>query len=170
MTDPRTQPPLVADERATLAGFLDWQRQTLALKCAGLTPAQLAERPVPPSAMSLLGLVRHLTENERGWFLEVLDGQDVPLLYGAGDADITGVDPEGVDAAEVTAVFDTWNAECAQSREVVARLATLDAIGKDDRGREFSARWIITHMIEEYARHNGHADFLRERIDGATGE
>jgi hypothetical protein len=158
-TPQRTEPPHRSGERATLAGFLEFQRETLAWKCAGLTDAQLLERPVAPSGLSLLGLVRHLAENERGWFREDLLGERLDPLW-PPEADFA------VDGADVAGAFAAWQAECARSRSIVERLPSLDVVGKGG----YSARWIITHMIEEYARHNGHADLIRERLDGSTGE
>ncbi|NUW41178.1 DinB family protein [Nonomuraea rhodomycinica] len=168
MSDDRIDPPLAGDERDTLAGFLDWQRDTLAWKCAGLTDEQLRLRAVPPSGMSLLGLVRHLAHVERAWFRHVLADEDVPLLWGKEtnrDADF-----DDVDEASAEEAFAAWRAEVEHAREVSADLP-LDALGKRLRhGEAYSHRFILVHMIEEYARHNGHADLLREHIDGATGE
>ncbi len=168
MTDTRPEPPAQADERTTLTAFLDFQRATLAWKCADLTDEQLRTRAVPPSSMSLLGLVRHLADVERGWFRRTLNGEAAPPLFYSDD------EPDGefdnVDSADVAEAFTTWEAECAASRDAVANAADLDASGTNRHGEEFSLRWILTHMIEEYARHNGHADLLRESIDGATGE
>jgi uncharacterized damage-inducible protein DinB len=166
-TDERPEPPLEADERATLAGFLDFQRATLAWKCAGLTDEQLRQRAVPPSSMSLIGLVRHLADVERSWFRRVFSKLDDPPLYYSDD------EPDGefdnVDTADVAEAFATWQLECAFAREAVAAAPSLEVTGSGTT-RSYSLRWIMTHMIEEYARHNGHADLLRERIDGATGE
>jgi uncharacterized damage-inducible protein DinB len=163
----RPEPPQEGDERATLAGFLDWQRATLAWKCDGLTDSQLRERAVPPSSMSLLGLVRHMIRVERGWFRVTLAGEDRAIAY----ASAPGWDEawDEVDTADVAEALAGWHAACDESRAAVAAAPSLDvtAIDGDER---FSLRWIMTHMIEEYARHNGHADLLRERIDGATGE
>jgi hypothetical protein len=164
--DTRTEPPLVADERATLTGFLQRQRETLALKCAGLTPAQLRERAVEPSGLSLLGLVRHLTEVERSWFRAVMNGEDCRPLWerpGSGETDFTAED------ADPEQTFAAWQAECAHSRAIVDAAASLDTLGHH-REDPFSLRYVLTHLIEEYARHNGHADLLRERLDGSTGE
>jgi uncharacterized damage-inducible protein DinB len=168
MTIERTEPPEVADERTTLTSFLDYQRQTLAWKCDGLTDAQLRERIVPPSSMSLLGLVRHLADVERGWFRRTLTGEDAPRMY-YSDEDPDG-DFDNVDDADVAEAFAAWRAECDRAREIVAATPTLDVTGTQRLGNKVSLRWILVHMIEEYARHNGHADLLRERIDGATGE
>jgi uncharacterized damage-inducible protein DinB len=165
----RTDPPSYGDERATLTGFLDYQRATLALKTAGLDAAQLATRATPPSTLSLLGLVRHLAEVERGWF-RGFAGEQVDDLY------VTGTDPDYdfngavADPAMVAQAFTDWQHEIAHAREIVAG-ASLDAgFDRPERGDSYSLRWILAHMIEEYARHNGHADLLREAIDGQTGE
>ncbi|MEO3807793.1 DinB family protein [Sphaerisporangium sp. B11E5] len=167
MTDNRISPPYIADERTMLTNFLDWHRETLAVKCAGLSEEQLRARSVPPSTMSLLGLVRHMAHVERVWFRRVLNGEDVPLLYKTPGPDS---DFDDVDTASTEEAFATWRAEVALARELSAEVP-LDAIGKQQRhGQDCSHRWILVHMIEEYARHNGHADLLRERIDGATGE
>ncbi|MFI0420688.1 DinB family protein [Spongiactinospora sp. 9N601] len=164
MSDPRISPPFVNDERAMLDSWLEWHRQTLAVKCAGLPPHRLAERSAPPSSLSLLGLVRHMAHVERAWFRIVLDGQDVPPLH-PGDDDFD----EAADASPEEA-FAIWQAEIDQARALSAALP-LDALGKGRRhGRQVSHRWVLVHMIEEYARHNGHADLLRERLDGVTGE
>ncbi|WP_190136670.1 DinB family protein [Streptomyces longispororuber] len=165
--DVRVEPPGVADERTLLNAFLDAQRATLARKCAGLTPNQLRRWAVPPSSLSLLGLVRHLAEVERGWFRCVLLGEpDKPHWVGPkGDESVQW----DVDDADVEEAFRVWRAECERSRAAVAAARDLDVTGSHD-GTAYSLRHILTHMIEEYARHNGHADLLRERIDGATGE
>ncbi|GAA3222857.1 DinB family protein [Actinocorallia longicatena] len=165
--DKRIDPPLTGDERAVLTGFLDWQRDTLALKCAGLTAEQLREKAVPPSNLSLLGLVRHLAEVERGWFHNVIGGENAPQRWHTDVWD----DQFEVETADVEAAFEAWNADCAHSREIVTAAPSLDVTGTKERtGETFSLRWILTHMIEEYARHNGHADLLRELLDGTTGE
>ncbi|MEU5895951.1 DinB family protein [Streptomyces venezuelae] len=170
-TPRRTDPPhAAADERASLTAFLQYQRETLAMKCAGLTAEQLKERAVPPSDMSLLGLVRHLAEVERSWFRNVLNGEAAHAHWQGrvpgepADFDVADADPDEA--------FETWHAECARSRGIVEALngpGSLDTT-VDFRGDTYSLRYILTHLIEEYARHNGHADLLRERIDGATGE
>jgi uncharacterized damage-inducible protein DinB len=151
-----------------LAGWLDYHRATLEMKCAGLTPDQLATRAVEPSTLSLLGLVRHMADVERAWFRRRLAGEDAPPLYFSDD------DPDGdfdnLDPATVDEAFATWRAECARAREIAAALPSLDVMVTDRVGRQLSARWVLHHMVEEYARHNGHADLLRERIDGVTGE
>ncbi|HEY9522600.1 MAG TPA: DinB family protein [Thermopolyspora sp.] len=168
MTDSRVPPPFFADERAMLNNWLEWHRATLALKCEGLSVEQLRRRAVPPSALSLLGLVRHLAHVERTWFRRTLDGEDVPALFNkANDPDS---DFNDVDDASAEEAFAIWRGEIEHARRISAGLP-LDAIGKRQRhGEDCSHRWVLSHMIEEYARHNGHADLLRERIDGVTGE
>jgi uncharacterized damage-inducible protein DinB len=166
MTVERVVPALVAAEREMLGAWLDFQRDTLALKCDGLTGDQLRERAVPPAKLSLLGLVRHMAEGEQQWFAMVLGGEQVRYHY------YTDANPDAefddVDGADVAEAFQTWRSECAAARERVAAAPSLDVTGSQD-GRAFSLRWIMIHMIEEYARHNGHADLLRERIDGTVG-
>ncbi|MFI0448557.1 DinB family protein [Actinomadura sp. 6N118] len=162
----RTEPPLVGDERATLTGFLQWHRETFAWKCAGLTTEQLRERNVPPSKLSLLGLVRHMAEVERGWFRRVLRGEDIPFRWKRGPGDDSPFEADEADPGEA---FAAWEEECALACEIVDATESLDTTAEFE-GTVYSLRWILTHMIEEYARHNGHADLIRERIDGATGE
>lgn len=167
----RFDPPVVADERTMLESWLDYHRATLRMKCSGLTDEQLRSRAVPPSSISLLGLVRHMTEVERGWFTRSLTGEGSdPIYYSETDPD---GDFDHLDTHGVAEVFALWDAECARSREHAARADSLDVLAKHRRRSSDpppSLRWIMVHMIEEYARHNGHADFLRERIDGQTGE
>ncbi len=162
----RTEPAHEGDERAVLTGFLEYQRETLAIKCAGLSAGQLRARAVEPSGLSLLGLVRHMADVERGWFRQILNGEDCPDRWPRDGERYTDFDVEDADPQEA---FDAWQEECALSRAVVDEVESLGVTGRDGDD-VFSARWIITHMIEEYARHNGHADLLRERIDGVTGE
>ncbi|MEZ3182947.1 DinB family protein [Streptomyces pimonensis] len=170
MTTERTEPANDADERTMLEGWLDYHRDTLARKCEGLTDEQLRTASVPPSDLSLMGLVRHMSEVERSWFRRVLADEDAgPLYYGEAEPDgefhLTGEDTW-------KEAYGTWQAEIAAARSNAARFALDDP----SRGRHrfsadpYSLRWIYTHMIEEYARHNGHADLIRERVDGATGE
>ncbi|MFH8370108.1 DinB family protein [Streptomyces sp. NPDC018031] len=165
MTTTRDYPPLQSDERTMLESWLDFHRATLALKCEGLDDARLRERSAPPSTLSLLGLVRHLAEVERAWFRRVLAGEDVPRIHGEGKRD---GDFDLTEEATGEEAFATWHAEVALAREIAAR-HSLDDTGERG-GRQVSLRWIYVHMIEEYARHNGHADLLRERIDGVTGD
>ena len=166
-TPARVIPPFEEDERATLTAFLDFQRATLAVKCHGLTPDQLRQRAVPPSSLSLLGLVRHMAEVERNWFRPVLEGEPMATIFAPGlDFEASFRDVATADVAEA---FRIWQAECDHARALVAAAPSFDVTGLRGGGR-VSLRWVMTHMIEEYARHNGHADLLRERIDGSTGQ
>jgi uncharacterized damage-inducible protein DinB len=167
--DPRQQyePALTGDERETLLGFLDWHRATLAWKCDGLDDEQLRRKASPPSQLSLLGLVRHMAEVERSWFRRVIAGERVGLVY-SGTMDYQAAyDAEDADVDEA---FANWRAEIETARSVVASKSLEDTGTHPRTGDVFSLRWVLVHMIEEYARHNGHADFLREAIDGRTGE
>ena len=169
----RVAPPHHADERSTLTAMLRFQRDTLAMTCAGLTPEQLKDRAIAPSGLSLLGLVRHAAEVERGWFRNVMDGEASRSPWTpAGSADWADFDFDfdvDVDDADVEEAFAVWRDEGARARAVVDAAESLDVLGGHD-GETYSLRYVLAHMIEEYARHNGHADLLRERIDGATGE
>ncbi len=162
----RLNPPFLADERAMLLNWLTFHRQTLRMKCEGLTDRQLKTRSVPPSTLSLLGLVRHCAEVERSWARRCLQRQTVDHLF-CDDDNMDG-DFDLVDDADVQQAFGLWEAECAHADEVLAGL------GLDDNGirhgEEVSVRWVLVHLIEEYARHNGHADLLRECLDGVTGD
>ncbi|MBQ0866835.1 DinB family protein [Streptomyces smyrnaeus] len=163
---PREPLPLVGDERELLTRYLDHYRETLLLKCTGLPPESLSERTVPPSGLTLHGLLRHLAGVERWWFRIQLAGETVPLLYYSDDDPDQDFDSLDGDPAEALAV---WRAECARSREIAAAME-LDATGTHARtGRPVSLRRVLIHLLAEYAQHCGHADLLRERIDGATG-
>jgi uncharacterized damage-inducible protein DinB len=170
VTTGRVDPPRQADERSMLEAWLDWQRATLAMKCEGLGDEQLRRRAVPPSTLSLLGLVRHMAEVERGWFRRTLAGEEAPALY-YSEADPDG-DFDNVDTADPEEAFDAWRWECGRAAELIAGVGSLDqeAARRGRDGAVISVRWILVHMIEEYARHNGHADLLRQCIDGVTGE
>jgi uncharacterized damage-inducible protein DinB len=167
MSIERSLPSPGADERAMLDGFLDFQRATLAVKGDGLTDAQLREQAVPPSALSLLGLVRHMAEIEALWFRPLLGGEPMSGIWAPGlDIDVAFREAATASTAEAFAV---WQAECEHSRQLAAAASSLDVDGERG-GRRYTLRWVLVHMIEEYARHNGHADLLRERIDGQTGQ
>ncbi len=163
----RTAPPAKGSERELLEAFLDYHRQTLEWKCSGLTPDQLKTAAVPPSPMTLLGLLRHLAGAERYWF-------DTVLLGGSGSAVYDGEDPwDDLNKHDADEVLRRWKQTCATSRRNASSAPTLDQPAARPRpwDREtVTLRWIMIHLIEEYARHNGHADVLRERIDGETGE
>ena len=152
-------------EREMLRDWLDWHRATLLCKCAGLDATQLAERAVPPSALSLLGLVRHMSDTERGWVRQTFRGEQIPDLYyrpDTPDADFAEADPAGAEKD-----FGLYRAECR------AVDAALEGAELDDTftfaDKTTSVRWMWQHLVEEYARHNGHADLIREAIDGAAG-
>ena len=166
--DPRSQDAVLGDERATLLDYLRSYRLTLEMKCSGLTAEQLAMRSVPPSTMSLLGLVRHLAHVEQSWFRRVMAGDDVPYLYRTDDrdADFNGAVGDDVVVAEAWA---RWREEVANAEAFVDRAESLDLMSLDPRN-PINLREVLVHMIEEYARHCGHADLLRECIDGKTGQ
>ncbi len=165
--DTRTTPPLVGDEREILTAFLDWHRATLELKCADVAPERLSEKGVPPSGLSLHGLIRHLSGVERWWFRQQFAGEDVPDLYYSDDDPDQDFDDLGGDVTQALAV---WREECERSREIVAKASSMEDTGTHlASGQPISLRRIMVHVIAEYARHNGHADLLRERIDGAAG-
>jgi uncharacterized damage-inducible protein DinB len=168
--DPQV-PGEVGGELATLSAWLDFQRETLLHISQGLSEQQLKERSCAPSTLSLLGLVRHMTEVEQGWFQRGVCGLDVASIYYS--AERPDDDFDALDGASVPDVFKRFREECARSREVVDRVPSLDEPLKGKRaqvdGRSLTVRWVMVHMIEEYARHNGHADLIRQRIDGVTG-
>ncbi|WP_411143297.1 DinB family protein [Streptomyces sp. x-80] len=167
-TDDRPVPPMTADERTTLESWLDFHRATLAAKCAGLDDAAARTLSAAPSPITLLGLVEHLAEVERTWFRRVLTGADLPTVRGAA-FDPTVADGGFTPPADATlaGTLALWQEEVRASRAAAAHIP-LDTTG-DFGGTPVSLRWIYVHMIEEYARHNGHADLIRERIDGLTG-
>ncbi|QOV39209.1 DinB family protein [Streptomyces ferrugineus] len=168
LPDGRPIPLLTGDERPMVESWLDFHRATLELKCAGLDDAQVRRASAEPSELTLLGLVQHLAECERNWFQRVVGGLDVPPVYGAGNG--SGYRLQG--GRGIREALDVWRREVARGREVCAGRA-LEGVGRivdgPMAGVEVSLRWVLIHMIEEYARHNGHADILRERIDGVTG-
>ncbi|MFI0935307.1 DinB family protein [Streptomyces sp. NPDC021019] len=169
--DGRPIPPAHADERTMLTAWLDFHRSTLALKCAGLDDTQARKAAVVPSSMTMIGLVQHLAEIERNWFSRVFAGEDVALLFGDQGGFGFTLDPERT----LEEALATWRTEVERSRELIAD-APLDASGRLSAENaavlgedSVSLRWILIHMIEEYARHNGHADLIREAVDGVTG-
>lgn len=162
----RTDPPQVAGERESLDAWVDYHRATLLMKCAGLEPEQLAHRSCSPSSLSLLGLVRHMTEVE-GWFHD-FDGEPYGEWYSRDDdtdACFNEVDPSRSEQDLIA-----YHASVGRARAAVGGRALDEISPEPDDGRPVSLRWIYLHMIEEYARHNGHADLIRERIDGTTGD
>jgi hypothetical protein len=174
--DPREHGPRLGDERTTLVESLRRQRLTLEMKCAGLDPDAMARRSVEPSTMSLLGLVRHLAEVERATFRVLMAGQDVPRLFCSDtdrDGDFDGAVP---DPRVVAEAWDAWRAEVDFATRFVAEAPSLDITADDHAnhhgsgGGLMSLREVLVGTIEEYARHTGHADLLRERIDGRLGQ
>lgn len=169
-TDLPADPAPASDERTTLAEFLDYQRAVMARKAEGLTDEQARIAACPPSSMTILGLVRHLADVERGWFQRGIAGREAPPIF-YGDAHPDGDDDGDFNAppgATLADAMDAYWVEIAESRAIYAA-ASLDQIDAREE-RPYSARWILVHMIEEYARHLGHADLIREAIDGATGD
>ena len=163
--DPRNTGGLSPDgELATLADYLATYRLTVRMKCDGLTPEQMARRSVPSSTMSLLGLLRHLAEAERDWRNWITDGTPLPRIYGGRDADFDNAvaDQDMVDAA--------WAALTREQSETDAALARHVDLGERVGKDGIAVREILVHRIEEYARHCGHADLLRECIDGRVGQ
>ena len=169
----RSPSPRLGSERESLQGWLDFHRQTLLTKCSGLTHEQLATRSTPPSRLSLLGLVRHMAEVEAWWFRTCLRGERAHGFFGPEDN--PDGDFEDLDTVPAEEVFARYAEECRLADEAAAGLP-LDLVfdnpwwGKGATIQHLDLRWIYLHMIEEYARHNGHADILRECLDGVTGD
>ena len=152
-------------EQEMLRDWLDWHRATLLRKCAGLDATQLAKRSVPPSTLSLLGLVRHLADCERGWVRQTFRGEQIPDLYYRPDSRFADFDE--ADAARAEEDFAIYQAECRAVDAALAGASLDDTFTFWDNTH--SVRWMWQHLVEEYARHNGHADLLREAIDGSAG-
>ena len=173
--DPREAGEDPEGERGILVRYLRDQRLTLELKCSGLDAAAMARRSVEPSNLSLLGLVRHLAGVEQYWFRQVMAGQETARHY-RPDTDPDGDFDNAVpDPAVIADAWETWRTEVAFAEQLVAEASSLDIRGDYDYGPPYdpgaiSLREVLVHMIEEYARHNGHADLIRESIDGQTGE
>jgi uncharacterized damage-inducible protein DinB len=167
LIDPRrTEPTFLLGERAMLEGWLEFHRVTLVMKCEGLDDVDRKARPVPTSLLSLHGLLRHMAEVERNWFRRVLAGQwEAPPIWYDPAIDDSELVP--LNDADWEADLAAWHAECDHSRAAAAE-REIDDTGIH-RGEACSLRWIYTHMIEEYARHNGHADLIRELVDGGVG-
>lgn len=166
LEDPRrTEPSFTAGDREMLEGWLEFHRITLLWKCGGLDAGDLKRRPVETSLLSLHGLVRHMAEVERGWFQRAIDlTQSPPIYCNEGDEE---ADFFPLDDADWDADLAIWEAECAKAR-VIAAAHQLDEVIEGPR-RTITLRWVYSHMVEEYARHNGHADLIREMIDGKVG-
>uniref|UniRef100_UPI003C7C9DFD DinB family protein n=1 Tax=unclassified Streptomyces TaxID=2593676 RepID=UPI003C7C9DFD len=165
--DSRTGPPCSGGERETLRAFLDYHRATLAMKCEGLDDEQLRQRSMPPSTLSLLGLVRHMAEVERAWFRRVFEDHEAPMVWSDRIDFQAAYDASASTRAEA---FGAWEAEVEHSRRIERQADSLDLTGLQPRwGQEVSLRMVMVHVLLEYGRHNGHADFLREGVDGTVG-
>ena len=157
----------MAAEREALAAYLEYYRATVEMKCRGLTPEQARTRSMPPSTMSLHGVVRHLAGVERWWFQQNFERRDVPFLFMTADEPDLDFDPPS--DADFAADLEVWRAECAVSREIVAAHDLDDTARPLDWHEDVDLRWLVLRMITEYAQHCGHVDLLREGIDGKTG-
>ena len=168
--DPRYESVELGDERATLIDYLRAYRLTLRMKCADLDPGQMATRSVLPSTMSLLGLIRHMADVERSWFRRVMAGEVAPRRFSSEE------DPQGAwsgavgDPSVVAEAWAAWETEAAFAERFVADTGDLGTLGRQSDGKMIQLREVLVHMIEEYARHCGHADLIRERIDGRVGQ
>ncbi len=166
-TDHRVGPPSFGSEREMLRAFLDYHRATLAMKCDGLTDAELRKQSMPPSTLSLLALVRHMAEVERAWFRRVFEDHDAPMVWSDKIDFQAAYDASASTRAEA---FAAWEAEVETSRRIERAAESLDLSGYQPRWDEdVSLRLAMVHVLLEYGRHNGHADFLREGIDGTVG-
>ncbi|MEW1721139.1 DinB family protein [Streptomyces sp. NPDC093109] len=163
----RIGPSATAGEREMLRAHLDFHRATLALKTDGLSDEDLRRRASPPSALSLMGLVRHMAEVERAWFRRTVNGEDIPLLWSPEGDFQAAYDGDAATRAEA---FGAWRTEIGHARRIEAAAESLDVTVHAPRwGEDVSLRMVMLHLIHEYARHNGHADLLREAIDGSVG-
>jgi uncharacterized damage-inducible protein DinB len=167
VTAERVGPPLIAGEREMLRAFLDYHRATLAMKCDGLSDEDLRRQSMPPSTLSLLGLVRHMAEVERTWFRRVINAEDIPYVWSNESDYQVAYDASAATRSEA---FDAWQTEVERARRIEEKAESLDVTGYQAKwGEDVSLRLAMLHLIHEYARHNGHADFLREGIDGTVG-
>ncbi|KOV57959.1 Mini-circle protein [Streptomyces sp. MMG1121] len=166
-SDNRIGPPSFGSERDMLRAFLDYHRATLAMKCEGLTDEELRQQSMPPSTLSLLGLVRHMAEVERAWFRRVFEDNDAPMVWS------DKIDFQAAYDARLSTrgeAFLAWETEVENSRRIEREAESLDAAGHQPRwGEDVSLRMVMVHVLLEYGRHNGHADFLREGVDGTVG-
>ncbi len=167
--DPREDQPSGTDERSILIDYLRRYRLTMQMKCADLNAEQLARRSVPPSTMSLLGMVRHMADVERNWFRRVMAGEHAPPLYYSTESPDGDWDGALADDSLVTEAFEALGDEIAFAEDYVTRTDDLGTMGMH-HGEAVPLRDVLVHMIEEYARHCGHADLLRECIDGRVGQ
>lgn len=166
-SDTRTGPPGLGSERDMLRAFLDYHRATLAMKCEGLSDDELRRRSMPPSTLSLLGLVRHMAEVERAWFRRVFEDNEAPMVW-SDEIDFQAAYDASASTREEA--FAAWEAEVENSRRIEREADSLDRAGHQPRwGKDVSLRMVMVHVLLEYGRHNGHADFLREGVDGTVG-
>ncbi|MGP3975790.1 DinB family protein [Streptomyces sp. 8N114] len=166
-SDDRIGPPTFGSEREMLRAFLDYHRATLAMKCEGLADEELRQQSMPPSTLSLLGLVRHMAEVERAWFRRVFEDNDAPMVW-SDKIDFQAAYDASVSTRDEA--FAAWEAEVESSRRIEREAESLDQPGYQPRwGKEVSLRMVMVHVLLEYGRHNGHADFLREGVDGTVG-
>jgi uncharacterized damage-inducible protein DinB len=166
--DNRIGPPSFASEREMLRAFLDYQRATLAMKCDGLSDDQLREQSMPPSTLSLVALLRHLAEVERAWFRRIFDDNQAPMVWSDQPMDFQAA--FDTSTASGQEALDAWGAEVENSRRIERNAKSLDLAGYQPRWEEeVSLRMVMIHVLLEYGRHNGHADFLREGVDGTVG-
>jgi len=166
-TNNRVGPPSFGTERDMLRAFLDYHRSTLAMKCEGLTDDELRQRSMPPSALSLLGLVRHMAEVERAWFRRAFEDHEAPMVWSEKVDFQAAYDASASTRDEA---FAAWDAEVKNSRRIERAAESLDLAGYQPRlGEEVSLRMVMMHVLLEYGRHNGHADLLREGVDGTVG-
>ncbi|MET7646728.1 DinB family protein [Streptomyces sp. NPDC005426] len=166
-SDNRIGPPRFGSERDMLRAFLDYHRATLAMKCEGLTDEELRQQSMSPSTLSLLGLVRHMAEVERAWFRRVFEDNDAPMVWSEKIDFQAAYDASASTRDEA---FGAWDAEVENSRRIERQAESLDQAGYQPRwGEEVSLRMVMVHVLLEYGRHNGHADFLREGVDGTVG-
>ncbi|MBO8183966.1 DinB family protein [Streptomyces spirodelae] len=166
-SDNRIGPPRFGTERDMLRAFLEYHRATLAMKCEGLTAEELRQQSVPPSTLSLLGLVRHMAEVERAWFRRAFEDNDAPMVW-SDEIDFQAAYDASASTREEA--FAAWEAEVENSRRIERETESLDRAGYQPRwGEEVSLRMVMVHVLLEYGRHNGHADFLREAVDGTVG-
>jgi uncharacterized damage-inducible protein DinB len=168
--DPRFVNAETESERANLLDYLRGYRLTMEMKCADLDAEQLARRSVPPSTMSLLGLIRHMADVERSWFRRVMAGEDVSFRYWSDDVPDADWNGAVADPEVVAEAWRAWRDEVAFAEGFVADADDLGRHGTRQNGEDVALRDVLVHMIEEYARHCGHADLLRERIDGRVGQ
>jgi len=168
--DPREDLPEAVDERTTLVQFLAGYRLTMEMKCSDLDAGQLARRSVPPSTMSLLGMIRHMAGVEQYWFRQVMAGQDAPRPFRTEEDRDLDWNGAMADPAVVAEAWKAWREQVAFAERFVDDTEDLGVTGRQPDGAPIQLRAVLVHMIEEYARHCGHADLLRERIDGRVGQ